>query len=335
VHTLTLTVDDGVDGTATDDVVVTVVADTEPPTLVLGTSALEMWPPNHKYHQLTAGDFVASVSDTCDTGLSAANVVFTGGTSDEAEDGTGDGSTLQDILFGEGCNTALVRAERAGNGDGRVYQLTVAVQDAAGLQSEPQTITVSVPHDRGKKGAAVDSGDAYVVTADTCGPVDLCPPEPADDCEDAGTASVSLREGKGGASLRWKAKGFAASEDDFANEDADYQLCVYTDNGSTAVLADDPAAPSSGWKHGKGSMRFQGRRGGPHAGLSSAHVGAKKGQGALKLGASGGDLSLPPLPLPQGTTLTLQLVSSDGQCVGSDFDSPSVNDDDALEAETD
>jgi len=335
VHTLTLTVDDGVDGTATDDVMVTVVADTEPPTLTLSTSAMELWPPNHKYHQIDVADVVASVSDTCDTGLSAADVIFTRGTSDEAEDGTGDGSTLEDILLGEGCTSAFVRAERAGPQDGRVYELTLSVQDAAGLSSEPAVLTVSVPHDRGKKGAAVDSGDAYEVTGDSCGPVDLCPPEPADDCEDAGQASVSLHDGAKGASLRWKAKGFAATEDDFADDGSDYQLCVYTDDGATAVLASDPAAPASGWKHGKGSMHFQGRRGGPHAGLASAKLAAKKGAGALKVGASGDDLSLPSLPLSQGTTLSLQLVGSDGSCVGSDFDSPSVNDDDQLEAETD
>jgi hypothetical protein len=332
VHTLTLTVDDGVDGTATDEVVVTVVADTEPPTLVLATAALEMWPPNHKYRTIEAADVVASVSDTCDTELSADDVVFVRGTSDEAEDGTGDGSTLDDILFGEGCASAYVRSERAGPQDGRVYELTLSVQDGAGLASEA-VLTVSVPHDRGKKGAAVDSGDAYEVAGE-CGPVDLCPAEPAEDCEDAGEASVTLRSGKQGSSLRWKARGFAAAEGDFEDDGDDYQLCVYTDDGVTAVLADDPAAPAGGWKHGKGSMHFQGRKGGPHAGLANAKLGAKKGKGALKVTASGDDLELPALPLAQGTTLTLQLRDSDGECVGSDFDAPDVNEDDRLEADT-
>lgn len=332
VHVLTLTVDDGVDGTASDDVTVTVVADTEPPTLVLSTSALELWPPNHKYRTIEAADVVASVSDTCDTALSVEAVVFSRGTSDEAEDGTGDGSTLDDLLFGEGCTSAFVRSERAGPQDGRVYELTLSVLDVAGLPAEA-VLTVSVPHDRGKNGAAVDSGDAYEVAGE-CGPVELCPPEPSDDCEDAGEASVSLRDGKKGASLRWKARGFAVEEDDFADDGADYQLCVYTDDGATAVLADDPAAPAGGWKHGKGSLHFRGRKGGPHAGLASARLGAKKGGGSLKVGAAGDDLALPPLPLPAGTALTLQLVDSEGDCLGSEFDAPKTNDDDEYEAET-
>ena len=332
VHVLTLTVDDAVDGTATDDVTVTVVADTEPPSIVLSTSALEMWPPNHKYRAIEAADVVESVSDACDTGLSLANVVFARGTSDEAEDGTGDGSTLDDILFGEGCSTAYLRSERAGPQDGRVYELTVSVQDAAGLGAEA-LLTVSVPHSRGKKGTAVDSGDAYEVVGE-CGPVEICPPEPSETCEDGGEASVSLSEGKKGASLRWKAHGFAAESSDFEDDGADYQLCIYTDDGVTAVLADDPAAPAGGWKGGHGHMHFHGRKAGPNAGVGSARLGAKKGAGKLAVSASGDDLTLPTLPLADGTTLTLQLHDSSGGCLGSDFDAPSKNDADEYEAET-
>jgi hypothetical protein len=332
VHVLTLTVDDGIDGTASDDVTVTVVADTEPPTLVLSTSALELWPPNHKYRAIEAADVVASVSDACNTELSTADVVFARGTSDEADDGTGDGSTVDDLLFGEGCTSALVRSERAGPQDGRVYELTLSVQDAAGLPAEA-VLTVSVPHNRGKKGAAVDSGDAYEVAGE-CGPIELCPPEPSDDCEDAGEASVRLQDGKKGASLRWKAHGFAADEGDFADDGADYQLCVYTDDGVTALLTDDPAAPAGGWKHGKAGMRFHGRKGGPHAGVASARLGAKRGGGALQVGAAGDDLALPALPVPAGTALTLQLVDSEGECLGSAFDAPKTNDDDEYEAQS-
>jgi hypothetical protein len=82
-------------------------------------------------------------------------------------------------------------------------------------------------------------------------------------------------------------------------------------------------------------MHFQGRRGGPHAGVASAKLAAKKGAGALKVGAAGDDLALPPLPLADGTTLTLQLLDSEGECLGSDFDAPELNDDDEFEADTD
>jgi|GEM_PF-5981533 len=332
VHVLTLTVDDGVDGTATDDVTITVTADTEPPSLVLSTTALQMWPPNHKHRAIEAASLVASVTDACDTELSADDVVFVRGTSDEAEDGTGDGSTLDDLLFGEGCSTAYVRSERAGPQDGRVYELTLGVADGAGLTSEA-VVTVSVPHSRGKKGTAVDSGDALVVEGE-CGPVDLCPAEPSDACEDAGEAEVTLREGARGGSLRWKAKGFAATDDDVADDGADYQLCIYLDDGVTPVLADDPAAPASGWKAGKGGKRFHGKKAGPHAGLTRAQLHAKKGAGALAVGASGDELTLPPLPIPDGTAVTLQLVDSEGDCLESSFDEPVVNDEGEYKAAT-
>src|SRR5262245_12223506 len=132
VHTLTLTVDDGIDGTATDDVQVTVVADTEPPQLTLSATPVELWPPNHKYHALMASDFVMSASDSCDVAVGPDAAHFVSGTSDEADDGQGDGNTSADIAFEDGCGAALVRSERAGSGDGRVYQLTIALQDGAG-----------------------------------------------------------------------------------------------------------------------------------------------------------------------------------------------------------
>jgi hypothetical protein len=52
------------------------------------------------------------------------------------------------------------------------------------------------------------------------------------------------------------------------------------------------------------------------------------------VGASGEDVSLPALPLADGTTLTLQLHDSSGGCLGSDFDAPSTNDEDEYKAET-
>jgi hypothetical protein len=331
IHVLTLTVDDGVDGTATDDVQVEVIADTEPPQMALSQTAVELWPPNHKLHALAAADFVASVSDSCDTALSAADVVFSRGTSDEPDDGRGDGNTTGDIVFGDGCATALVRAERAGPGDGRVYELTLQATDAAGNAAEA-VITASIPHDQAH--AAVDSGDAFEVAGE-CTPLELCPPEPSDSCDDAGEARVQLRAGgKHGPSLRWRARGFSAADGAFSDPGSDYQLCVYTDDGAQGALVDDPAAPSgSGWKHQKRGAAFRGRKAGPMAGLAKLKLGARKGHGALSL-AAGGDVTLPELPLPAGTSLRLQLQSSDGSCLESEFDDPDVNDANRLEDRT-
>jgi hypothetical protein len=53
-------------------------------------------------------------------------------TSDEAEDGNGDGSTLNDIVIAGDCKSAQLRAERSVSGNGRVYVITFKVQDSAG-----------------------------------------------------------------------------------------------------------------------------------------------------------------------------------------------------------
>ena len=331
VHVLTLTVDDGIDGSSTDDVEITVVADTELPQLVLAADAAELWPPNHKPHLIDAADLVASVSDACDTEMSAADVVFARGTSDEEDNGIGDGNTTGDLAFDVGCMTALVRAERAGPGDGRVYELFLEARDAAGNAAEA-VFTVSVPHDRAH--SAVDSGDVFEVAGE-CAPLELCPPEPSETCEDAPRADVQIKDrGKRGPNLRWRARGFAAAEGEFGDESADYQLCVYTEDAEGAILEDDPAAPHGrGWKHGKKGASFKGRKAGHAARLAGLKLGEKKGAGVLSASAGGDDVNLPELPLADGTSLVLQLRDSEGECVESEFDDPEVNDEDAFEDE--
>jgi hypothetical protein len=336
VHVLTLTVNDGVDGEATDDVQITVVADSEPPTLVaISPSEAELWPPNHKLHAFAAADFVESVSDTCDSELGPEHVIFTLGTSDEDDNGNGDGNTTGDIVLE--CGLAWLRAERAGPGDGRVYELTLSAQDAAGNLSEPALLTVSVPHDRAHD--AVDSGDVFEVTEDGvgCGPVELCPAVPSEACDDAGEAKVSIKSrGKHGQTLRWRANGFAAVEGEFSDDQTDYQLCVYTDDGVSAVLQDDPAAPHGrGWKQKGPGASFRGKQGGPHARLDGLKLKEKKGQGKLSLSVGGDDVALPELPLAPGESLVLQLHDSGGECLASTFDDPEKNTADRFEDRTD
>lgn len=332
VHVLTLTVDDGVDGTATDDVQITVVADEEPPQVVLSSSEAELWPPNHKVHAFVAADFVESVTDACDTELAPENAVFTSGTSDEADNANGDGNTTGDLAFH--CGTALVRSERAGPGDGRVYTLTLSVQDAAGNLSEPALVTISVPHDRAH--AAVDSGPVYEVIGEPCLPVELCPELPSETCADAGQARASIKaRGKRGPALSWRAKGFAAAEGDFSDPATDYQLCVYTDDGVDAVLEDDPAAPHGrGWQQKGAGAAFKGKKGGPHARLDGVKLKAKKGKGKLAISVGGDSVALPELPLAADVALVLQLHDSDGECLSSTFEDAKKNTTRRFEART-
>jgi uncharacterized repeat protein (TIGR01451 family) len=160
-YTRTYTVSDGYNTqTATRTVH---VVDTTPPTINLKSGVnISFWPPNHSYKAVSVTDFVASVSDSCDTTIALSNVVITKITSDEAENGNGDGNTLNDIVIAANCKSAQLRSERDGDGDGRVYTITFKVKDAAG-NATTATAQVKVPKNAG--GAAVNSGTHYTVTS--------------------------------------------------------------------------------------------------------------------------------------------------------------------------
>ena len=143
------------------------VVDTATPVISVAAGNISLWPPNHKYHTVSIGDFVTSVSDDCDTGLSAADVVITSVSSDEPENvaGGGDGNTLGDIVIAGNCQSVNLRSERQGGGNGRVYTIHVAVNDASG---NPGTASFQVEVSHNKKATATDDGPAYNVSG--CSP---------------------------------------------------------------------------------------------------------------------------------------------------------------------
>jgi hypothetical protein len=120
------------------------VRDTTAPTITLVTPSQQtLWPPDHKMVTLTAS---VAVTDSV-TGAPACRVV--GIVSNEAVNNTGDGDTAPDWTGATGLSFQL-RAERAGNGRGRIYTVTVECQDAAGNRSTKAT-TVSVPLNKSSK----------------------------------------------------------------------------------------------------------------------------------------------------------------------------------------
>ncbi len=65
-------------------------------------------------------------------------------TSNEPINGTSDGDYTPDWLI-TGDLTVNLRAERARNGAGRIYTITVVSEDDLGQLSAPATVTVTVP----------------------------------------------------------------------------------------------------------------------------------------------------------------------------------------------
>ena len=110
-----------------------------PPPVISGLSADKpmLWPPNHKMVPVTLS---YGVSDNCDAGLKPIVTI----SSNEPVDGTGDGDTSPDWEVID-AHHVLLRAERAGNGSGRIYTITVTVTDSAGSSSS-RSVTVRVPH---------------------------------------------------------------------------------------------------------------------------------------------------------------------------------------------
>jgi hypothetical protein len=154
------------DGTHTATATRTVnVVDTSGPTITINPNQqMSLWPANHKYQTVTVTDFVLSASDACDSTVNRSKVYIVKITSDEIENGNGDGNTSDDIVIAPGCKSAQLRAEREGGGDGRVYTITFKVVDAAG-NFATATATVTVPKSQGGNGGAVNSGVHYTVNS--------------------------------------------------------------------------------------------------------------------------------------------------------------------------
>ena len=71
-------------------------------------------------------------------------------TSNEPDDGLGDGDTAGDVQgadFGQDDRTFMLRAERSGGGNGRAYTITYVAEDASGNETSKQA-TVTVPKSR-------------------------------------------------------------------------------------------------------------------------------------------------------------------------------------------
>ena len=152
VYEFQLTVTDTNDASDSDNVVVT-IRDTTPPNLLVSLSPNSLWPPNHKMVDITAN---ITVTDACDAHPTVKLVSIS---SNEPANSTGDGNTSPDIAgatFGTDDRSFQLRAERKGNGNGRVYTVTYSAEDESGNTAK-QIPTVTVAHDQGVSDYTVDA----------------------------------------------------------------------------------------------------------------------------------------------------------------------------------
>lgn len=118
------------------------VLDTTPPQIVVVLDKTLLWPPNHQYVPVCAKVTVS------DNGTGEPIFWLVSITSDEPAL-PGAGQKAQDIRGAEFGTPDLcfeLRAARAGNGDGRVYEIVYATTDGSG-NTITTTAWVRVPHD--------------------------------------------------------------------------------------------------------------------------------------------------------------------------------------------
>ncbi|MHC4643068.1 MAG: right-handed parallel beta-helix repeat-containing protein, partial [Planctomycetota bacterium] len=135
---ITLVVDDGIDESEPNEVVIRVV-DTTPPAFEFSVAPAMLWPPDHKMVEITPS---WTVSDDCDTSPDVSLVSIA---MNEGDNTIGDGHTTNDIQIGKDGSIYL-RSERSGTGNDRVYTITYQAVDDCG-NTTIRSANVSIPHD--------------------------------------------------------------------------------------------------------------------------------------------------------------------------------------------
>ena len=82
------------------------------------------------------------------TSSDAASVTLISVTSNEADNGLGDGDTAVDIVIVDN-DTVQLRAERSARGTGRIYTFTYLVTNTCGATTTV-SVTVTVPLNQGR-----------------------------------------------------------------------------------------------------------------------------------------------------------------------------------------
>jgi hypothetical protein len=150
VLTFQLVVHDGHVGSVADTVQIAVVNVNDPPVCTLAQASPNLlWPPNHTMTQV-------SIVGLADPNNQTLTITYPKVTQDEPINGLGDGDTTPDAAVSG--NQILLRAERAGTGNGRVYEVHFTATDPEGASCSGK-VKVSVPHN--KKDPAIEGPQLY------------------------------------------------------------------------------------------------------------------------------------------------------------------------------
>jgi hypothetical protein len=120
------------DPTPSDNAASASITAVNPAPVISGVSVDQpvLWPPNKKFHTVTVG---YSATDNCAGTTCALSVTSNQGSPADWQ-----------VVDG---HTVSLRADRDGNGSGRLYTIAVTCSDSGGAVST-QTTTVAVPHNQ-------------------------------------------------------------------------------------------------------------------------------------------------------------------------------------------
>lgn len=150
-----LVVNDGLLGSQPDNVAVTILNVNDPPACSIARAGQEdLWPPNHKLVPV-------GITGVADPNNDAVWITVTGVTQDEPTNGLGDGDTGPDAVIQE--DKVLLRAERSGSGNGRVYRVSFTADDGNGGICTG-SVRVGVPPNKKPNVTAIDDGQVHIST---------------------------------------------------------------------------------------------------------------------------------------------------------------------------
>ena len=143
-------------GEEDDNEVIITVQDTTPPYVSVSVGTDFLWPPNHKMVDVS---FSYEVSDICDHEPEVSIEV----TSDESTATAPDAGSPEHAPDAKITDDGrlFLRAERSGEGDGRVYIITATATDASDNNASSSVFVKVNPN---KKEEAIDSGQNYDAT---------------------------------------------------------------------------------------------------------------------------------------------------------------------------